>query len=193
MVMSPATKVLTADELLALQGDGRRELIKGELREMAAAGAEHGRVAGGIGALMHRHAVQHGGHFFAAETGFLLESDPDTVRAPDAAYVSAAHAARVGLCAGYWPGPPDLAVEVVSPSDTYTEVHSKALFWLEAGCALVLVVDPAAARVTRYRADAEMTIHTGADPVDCAPAMPGFTPTAAALLGGSYPPPRRFT
>jgi len=173
---------MSADDLLALPGAGRRELIEGELREMPPAGADHGAVALGIGALIHGHAAEHGGRAFAAETGFLLASGPDTVRAPDAAYVSDAHAARVGSCPGYWPGPPDLAVEVVSPSDTFTAVHSKALGWLEAGCALVLVVDPSAARVTRYRDATDVTIHAAGDVIDCGPAMPGFSPTATALL-----------
>lgn len=173
---------MTADELLALRGDGRRELIEGELREMEPAGGNHGIVALEIGALVREYARAHGGRAFAAETGFRLASDPDTVRAPDAAYVSAAAARAVGSSPGFWPGAPDLAAEVVSPGDSYSEVHEKALGWLAAGSTIVLVADPAAGHVTRYRSAADVSVLAADEAVDCAPAMPGFAPTAAALL-----------
>ena len=164
-------------------GDGRRELIEGVVREMVPAGADHGTVAWEIGGLLRDYVRANGGRGFAAETGFRLATDPDTVRAPDAAYVTAEHAQSVGSSPGYWPGAPDLAVEVVSPSDTYTEVHQKALFWLAAGCRVVLVVDPGAADVSRHRSRDDSATFSGDQAVDCEPAMPGFAPTAAALLG----------
>ena len=84
-----STRALTAEELLRLPDDDRRlELIEGALREMPPAGAEHGTVAFHIAALLQRHITAHdAGRGFAAETGFLLARDPDTVRAPDAAFV----------------------------------------------------------------------------------------------------------
>jgi len=92
------------------------------------------------------------------------------------------HARRVGSSPGYWPAAPDLAVEVVSPSDAFTEVHEKALARLAAGCAVVLVVDPAARHVTRYRAPDDVVVFAAEQAVDCAPAMPGFAPPGAALV-----------
>lgn len=74
-------------------------------------------------------------------------------------------------------------MEVVSPGDTYSEVHGKALAWVAAGCGVVLVVDPKGRRVTRYRAAHDVVVFAGDQPVDCAPAMPGFAPTASKLLG----------
>ena len=165
-----------------LPGEGRRELIDGVLCEMEPAGAHHGEIANEIGALLRQYRIEHGGRAFGAETGFLLSSNPDTVRAPDAAFVSAERSAAAGVVKGYWPGAPDLAVEVVSPSDAYTAVHEKALAWLAAGCQVVLVVDPAAGHVTRYRAADDVTVHAGDDAVDCARAMPGFTPAVRELL-----------
>ncbi len=178
------TRGVTADELLAWPDDGRRrELIKGEVREMAPAGAEHGMVAMRIGALLQRHVeATRSGRAFAAETGFMLEGDPDTVRAPDAAVVTEAHAQRVGRVPGYWPGAPDLAVEVVSPSDTYSEVHEKAIGWIAAGAQLVVVVDPTSQRVTVYRSPADVSVLNGADVVDCTAVLPGFSPRAAELF-----------
>ena len=173
---------MTADELLVMPGDARRELVEGELHEMTPAGADHGRVALRIGRLIDEYADQHGGHAFAAETGFRLASDPDTVRAPAAAYVGRTRAQAVGPSPGYWPGAPDLAVEVVSPGDTYHDVHEKALMWLSAGAGVVLVADPAAGHITRYRSPTEIAVFDGEQEVDCAPAAPGFAPAAASLL-----------
>src|SRR5712692_7326151 len=86
---------------------------------------------------------------YAAETGFWISSDPDTVRAPDVAFVSQRRLDELGDVEGYWPGAPDLVVEVISPSDTYTEVEEKVLEWLEAGARMVVVVNPRKARGNR--------------------------------------------
>jgi Uma2 family endonuclease len=179
-----STRAPTAEELLQLPDDDRRlELIEGELREMPPAGAEHGTVAFHIAALLQRHIAAHNaGRGFAAETGFLLARNPDTVRAPDAAFVSRERAERVGRVLGYWPGAPDLAVEVVSPGDAYSELHDKALAWLAAGTQLVLVADPATRRVTLYRSPANVTVLEGDQPVDCAPTLAGFAASASALF-----------
>jgi Uma2 family endonuclease len=179
-----ASKTLVTDEELALlPGDARRELIEGELRVMTPAGGDHGRIAARVLRFIDVYADEQGGSAFAAETGFKLASNPDTVRAPDAAYVSEDRARQVGASPGYWPGAPDLAVEVVSPNDTFSETHEKALMWLAAGARVVLVADPASAHVTRYRAPDDIIVFAGGQPVDCAPAMPGFAPPVAQLLG----------
>ncbi len=91
------------------------------------------------------------GVVFAAETGFLLQTDPDTVRAPDLAFVTKARQEQTGKVEGYWPGAPDLAVEVVSPNDSFSEVEEKALAWLVAGTQVVWIVDPRQRHVTVYR------------------------------------------
>lgn len=183
MATAPTSRTLiTADDLLKLPGDARRELIEGELHEMTPAGGDHGRVAARIARLIDEYADEHGGDAFGAETGFRLASDPDTVRAPDAAYVGGERARSVGASPGYWPGAPDLAVEVVSPGDPYHEVHEKALMWLAAGSSVVLVAEPAAGRVTRYRSAAEIAVFDGDQGIDCSPAAPGFAPPAASLL-----------
>lgn len=175
---------MTAEELLRLPADDRRlELIAGDLREMAPAGAEHGAVAARILALLDRIAADTGaGRVFAAETGFLLSRAPDTVRAPDAAFVTRERAEAMGPVPGYWPGPPDLAVEVVSPGDAYSELHEKALAWLSAGARLVLVADPATRHVTVYRSSADVRVLTGDEPIDCTDILLGFAPAASTLF-----------
>ena len=177
-----AGTVITEQQLLRMPGDRRREVVRGELREMNPAGADHGIVAMRIGRLIDEYAEQRGGLAFAAETGFTLARDPLTVRAPDAAYVTADHAAAAERRTGFWDGPPDLAVEVTSPGDSYNDTHEKALAWLAHGAAVVLVVDPVARHVTRYCSSADITVFAGVEPIDCAPAMPGFTPTPDELI-----------
>src|SRR3954468_11012591 len=174
---------ITAEQLLQMPGDKRREIVQGELREMNPAGAEHGIAAMRVGALLAAYAQDHGGQAFAAETGFMLVSTPPlTIRAPDAAYVSAEHAERVGRVAGYWPGAPDLAVEGVSPGDGYNDIHENALLWVAHGAAVVLVVDPAGRHIARYGSPADIQVFAAPESIDCAPAMPGLAPTVEQLL-----------
>lgn len=111
--MAVETAPKTAEELWKLPDDGlRRELVGGELRVMTPAGAEHGRVAATVGVLLGAHVRENeSGVTFGAETGFVLARDPDTVRAPDAAFVSRDHAEAIGRTVKYWPQAPDFAVE----------------------------------------------------------------------------------
>jgi Uma2 family endonuclease len=178
-----ATRI-TADELLAMPDDGmRRELVLGELRVMMAPGFRHGRVAARIGGLLLKHADATGcGVTVAAETGFLLARDPDTVRAPDAAFIVKDRVDAVGDTAKYWPGAPDLAVEVVSPDDSFHAVEEKALAWLAAGTIAVLVLDPAKQTGTIYRGGGDARIHTGEGVLDLGDAVPGFSVALAALF-----------
>ena len=144
--------LMSADELLRLPPDGwRYELVRGELRKMSPSGEEHGFVALNIGASLKDHVKQHSlGRAYGAETGFRISRDPDTVLAPDAAYV---RAERVAPTRKYFEGPPDAAFEVVSPNDTYAEVQEKTAEWLRGGCRVVVVVDPKSKTVRVHRAD----------------------------------------
>jgi len=165
----------TAEDLWNLPDDGmRHELVEGQLRTMTPAGAEHGRVAMTAGRLLsvHVHTTETGATF-GAETGFVLASDPDTVRAPDAAFVTAAHADAVGRTIRFWPGPPDFAVEVVSPGDSFSEVESKATGWVAAGATAILVLDPARGTATVYRASGDVRVFTDGE-LDLSDAVPGW-------------------
>ena len=119
---------------------GRCELIDGEIVRMSPSGAEHGNVAMNLGAVLREFVKTRGlGKVFAAETGFKLA--PRRVRAPDVAFVRAERLAA-GLPRRFFDGPPDLAVEVVSPSDTWPEVEAKVEDWLARGARSCWVVDP---------------------------------------------------
>jgi Uma2 family endonuclease len=174
--MSTANALITAEELFCMPDDGfRYELVRGELRQMALAGYVHGRVAVNISTPLDQYARAHNlGIVCAAETGFKLASNPDTVRTPDVAFIRRERVEEVGDVEGYWPGPPDLAVEVISPGDTYGEVEEKVLEWLEAGARMVVVVNPRRRVVTVYRSLTEITMLTEADTLDGGDVVPGW-------------------
>ena len=182
--MATADKLMTADELLRLPDDGQRhELIAGELRTMALNGAEHGRVTVNLAVpLGHYIDTHHLGEVYAAGTGFQLTTSPDTVRAPDVAFMRQERVLAVGRVMGYLPGPPDLAAEVVSPNDRPAEVEEKVASWLAHGTRLVLVVDPRRRTVRVYRPGtpprtlAEQDVLSGEDVV------PGWTLPVRALF-----------
>ena len=116
---------MTAQELFEYSHEPyRTELLAGRLVEMEPAGALHGAAAARICQIMANHVRAHElGEVFGAETGYHLESDPDTVRAPDASFVSRARIEALGgIPNEFWPGPPDVAFEVTSPRDRRGEV-----------------------------------------------------------------------
>ena len=168
---------MTADELLAMPDDGFvYELIKGELIKVSPPpGHEHGLVAMNIAGPLHEYIKKKGlGKVYAAETGFLLAQNPDTVRAPDAAFVRRERIDKAGPVKGYWIGAPDLAVEVNSPSDTVSRIEGKVAEWLESGARLVWVVSPKMHTVTVYRSLNEIVILTERDTLDGGEVIPGF-------------------
>ena len=114
---------MTAEELFELPDDGgRSELVAGEVIHLAPTGAEHGVVTARIGHLIQDYAIAHGtGVCCGAETGFILQRGPDVVRAPDVAFVTEERIPETGIPQTYWPFAPDLAVEVVSPSERLTD------------------------------------------------------------------------
>jgi Uma2 family endonuclease len=135
-----ATKLVTAEELFEMGDIGRCELIDGEIVRMSPSGAEHGNVAGNVLAVVREFVKRRRlGRVFAAETGFKLA--PRRVRAPDVAFVRADRVAG-GIPRKFFEGAPDLAVEVVSPSDTSLEVKAKVEDWLSRGTRSCWVVDP---------------------------------------------------
>ena len=171
------TQKVTAEELLHMADDGfRYELVKGELFKMPPAGYGHGVLAMDLGWRLAQHvAVNSLGQVCAAETGFQLASTPDTVRAPDVAFLSKSRVDEAGPAPGYWAGAPDLAVEVISPSDRYTEVQAKVLDWLNAGTRMVVVVNPRQLTVTVYRSLTDIMILTRNDILEGSDVVPGWT------------------
>ncbi len=177
-----ATRTFTADDLLSMPDDGlRRELVRGELREMAPAGHRHGRIALRIAAHLLNHVdAEDLGVAYAAETGFRLSSS--TVRAPDASFVAKKRAAAVSGERGFWPGAPDLAIEVTSPDDGFEEVEEKVFDWLDAGTRMVVLVNPRKRSVTIYRSHTEIVALREADTLDGGDVVPGWSLPVAHLF-----------
>jgi Uma2 family endonuclease len=181
--MSQIAKRVTADELLAMPSDSKRyELVQGELRMMSPTGGRHGRIAQKLLRRLGNYVEQQQlGETFAAETGFLLSRNPDTVRAPDVAFVAAARLGDLADQPGYLPLAPDLVAEVVSPSDRSSEVEQEVLDWLAAGVVIVLVVDPQTKSIRQYERSGEINVHAGGS-VDLDQVMPGFCLDVAELF-----------
>jgi Uma2 family endonuclease len=158
MISKANQEITTAEKLFSMPNDGNRyELIDGVLNMMSPAGSEHGRIAGRIFSRLAVHVEQYDlGVTYAAETGFRISTSPDTVRAPDAAFVSHERLASVEPTRGYLQLAPDLVVEVISPNDRFSEVESKAANWLRAGTEIVLVADPENRVLKVYTKDADI-------------------------------------
>ncbi len=183
---------MTAEQLMRLPGRGKRyELKRGELLMMTPAGALHGRVAMALGALLHVYASQHRlGQVFAAETGFKIHVDPDTVRAPDIAFVAKERVPPAGVPRGYWELAPDLVVEVVSPNDPSTssgcdsaaDVQDKIEEWLNAGVRRVWVVYPDTQTIHICRSLKEVNVLKPGDRLDGEDVLPGFSCTVEEIF-----------
>lgn len=182
--MTTVGQLMTADELLLLPDDGfRTELVRGELRRMSPASHQHGRLGIRVAGPLDRYVDENDlGVVFAAETGFRVASSPDTVLAPDVAFVRLERIEAVGNVEGYWPGAPDLAVEVISRHDLYTEVEEKVIAWLDAGVRMVVVVNPRKRTVTVYRSLSVITILTAHDSLDGGDVVPGWSLPLAAIF-----------
>lgn len=169
---------MTAEDLMQLPATGKRyELVNGELHEMAPAGWEHGYVALEAAFRLRLFLAEHreiGGKMVAAETGFRLSRDPDTVRAPDVAYVSEARIPQVKE-SGYAELAPDLVVEVVSPGDRAGEIQAKIDEWLRAGVLLAWVLYPATRSAMVYHADGTALLLHADDMLTGEPVLPGFS------------------
>ncbi len=142
---------------------------------MTPAGWKHGAIAGRLHIWLGSHVERNDlGLVLAAETGFSLSRDPDTVRAPDIAFLSKGRAQSLPSNEIYWPGGPDLAVEVVSPNDRSGEIDEKVRAWLDSGASMVWVVNPAWQTVTVYRSATQITTLTENDDLSGEDVIEGF-------------------
>lgn len=174
--MAVKGNAITAEELLRRPDeDCRHELIRGELITMTPAGFGHGavvlRIAGPLWQYVESERL---GVVLAAETGFRLETDPDTVRAPDVSFVRRDRLPAGSLPTAFWTGAPDLAVEVLSPNDRVVEVDRKIADWLSAGASAVWVVNPRSQTIAIHRPDTTLRTLSVHDTLDGEDVVPGF-------------------
>ena len=184
-IAKPAAKLLTADDLLRLDAEGvRGELIRGELSETMPAGHRHGKIITKLivrlGAFIEPREL---GTLVASDSGVWLERDPDTVREPDIAFISAEKIPLDADIPGYAEEVPDLVVEVVSPSDRRAAINDKALMWLRYGARLVWVVRPDVRAVDVHREGSPVVALGENDTLDGMDVIPGFSCPVRDIFG----------
>ena len=170
-------KLLTAADLLRLYSKGvKGELIRGVLHEAMAAGVRHGEIVAALIIAIGVH-IRPGrlGRIFGSDSGVLLERNPDTVREPDVAYVSAERLPLDVEVTGYCPVAPDLIVEIISPSDSEREVDDKATMWLSFGVRMALVINPETRTIRVRQPNLPTVTLTIDDTLDGGEVLPGFS------------------
>ena len=171
---TPST--LHAEDLpYATQEEGLCELVAGGVVREPPPGEEHGWIAGNVFGPLWWFVREHRlGRVYSTEAGFVLARDPDTVRAPDVAFVSKERLETEVRLGPYFEGAPDLAVEVLSPGNRQAELRAKIRELLSAGSGAVWVIDPPSRTLTVHRPDHLPETLTGADIVDGGSLLPGF-------------------
>lgn len=179
MTTTPATvtRPLTAEDMLRLYSEGiRGELIQGEFHPTMSAGVTHGKVVINVaGELRSFVRPRRLGSLMGSDTGVLLERDPDTVREPDIAYISAERMPIGAEVPGYSEVVPDLVVEVASPNDSPQQVEEKARMWLSYGVRLVWTMHPVTRTVNIYPESGARSTLTERDVLDGDNVLPCFS------------------
>ena len=167
--------LLTSEDLWKLVADGSRyELSQGELVPMTPAGMRHGGIVIKLGRLLGSYVAEKNLGLVCTEVGFRLRRNPDTVRAPDVAFIARKHLSAEEIPEKFADFPPDLAVEVLSPEDAASELLRKVEEYLNAGVPLLWVVDPATRTVTVYQSLQNVKILSSDEELSGAEAVPGF-------------------
>lgn len=177
--------LLSAEDFAAIQREGfRTELVRGEFRAMPPTFGDHGRAAMRLSALLGAYIIEHNlGEVYAAETGFLLSRNPDTVRAPDFAFIQASRVTPQTQAPMWNPVIPDLVVEVVSSGDRAKDVADKIQMWLDAGVRLLWAVYPSPNEVIEHRPNQPPHTLASHATLDGAEVVPGFTLPVSRIFG----------
>lgn len=188
--MSTTTRLITADELLSMPhrdehgNDCRLELIRGEVKKMSLTGGTHGILCAQLAMLLYNFVRANGlGMVFGAETGFQVERDPDTVLGIDAAFVSTERMKGVMNLEKFLPFAPDLAVEVLSPSNTAGEMKQKVALYFGAGSRVVWIINPKRRTVAVYNSASEPRVLNEEDTLEGGGVLPGFELKLSELFG----------
>lgn len=178
-------RLMTADELQQLpRGMGERyELVEGELIVMTPAKLPHGHVAHNAGVLLGIFNKEHKlGRLFAAETGFYTRGDDKTIRAPDVSFVSFEKLPRGKLPDSFGRAPPDLVIEVVSPTDYASAIEEKVQEWLDFGVREVWVFYPKTRRIFVHRPNRDIRKLSADDTLEGGDVLPGFSARVAEFF-----------
>ena len=170
------SKPVTADELAKISAEGRLELVREEVLEMAPSGFEHGAIVAKLTMLMNHHATTDRlGKVVTGDVGFLLSREPDLVRAPDIAFL-ASESIPTGLASRrFVESAPALVVEVVSPTDRANDIVERVDDYLKAGARIIWVVYPSSQQVVEYSSPGESRILRPGEMLDGGGVLPGFS------------------
>lgn len=172
--MSDGVPLVTAEELERFPDDDfRYELVQGRVIRMSPVGYQHGGIVMQFGARLTQHVRARKLGSVVTEVGFKLASNPDTVRAPDLAFLKRERI-PTPVPRGFWRGVPDLAVEVLSPDDTPAEIGTKVDEYLAHDVPVVVVIDPDAETATTYRGREPAEVLGVDDELDLSEVVDGF-------------------
>jgi Uma2 family endonuclease len=174
MVVEP--RLTSAAEFERLPSDSqRRELVRGELRTTTPGGDTEKLLADRFSRSLRDYVTAHElGDVLVNDPGFLLTVDPDTVRTPAVAFIRRARCHPGGRVGAFWPGPPDMAVEVVSPNDLYEDVFDRVADYLAHGSQLVFIVNPQRRSIAAHGPGPLAPVYAAADVLDAGDVLPGW-------------------
>lgn len=182
--MTIAEKLMTAEEFWKLpERETKLELVRGRVIETMPPGGLHGRIASKLLTRLENWASLNGTGETGMESGFSLALEPDTTRSPDAFFVRADRVQEAGgTPEAYWKIPPDLAVEVISPSESAEDIQAKVRDYLLAGTPLVWVVYPRTREIVEHTPDGLARTRTEKDTLENADVLPGFSCVVCELF-----------
>lgn len=185
--VSEPARLVTAEEFAKLPDDDYRyELVAGRVIRMSPPGVRHGRLAVRLALILERYVEVHRVGVVLGEAGCHIASNPDTVRGPDLSFFKRERIPAEGLPEGFWPGPPDLVVEIRSPGDRRSEIQAKVDDYLTRGVSVVWVVDPKRKTVTIHRRLApSVTLHID-DELDGGDVVVGFTCKVSEIFNEAF-------
>ena len=175
--MTRQRTLMSADDFFRLYShrDGRHELVDGQVVEMAPVNEEHGDIAFNISGAFFVYSRQSGIGRGGVETGYRVRQNPDTVRGPDVSFNLHSRESGEGPSIGFVSGAPDIAIEVISPSNTTADMEQKIQEYISAGSQRVWTVYPSTRSVTVHRADGTTVAYTGDDVISDEELLPDFS------------------
>ena len=183
MIAKTQTRPTTAEDFLNMPDDGfRYELIMGALVKMPPPGQYHAEIGSIVDGSLGPHVRGARIGKVYTEYGYILSFGPDTVRAPDLSFISRERLDTIGETDGYWRGAPDLAVEIISPNDRYTDVADKVQEWLDAGALMVIVINPRSRTVAVHRSNGDVETLAEGDTLNGAEVIPGWSMAVSEIF-----------